>query len=157
MHVVAAALLLACSKPAEEQPRGAGHTDIFGSVAQDATATPEDAGARAQEPEDAGAEEEEDAGACTLADGGSACPMLRFMKNELTDAYAAKNQAAIAAALGRLAKQAPADYTNWRSICDDAAKAAKAGAWPAVKAACRSCHQQYKSQYIAAHRGEALR
>jgi hypothetical protein len=44
-------------------------------------------------------------------------------------------------------KYAPAGYTNWVSISKDAATAARAGNINAAKAACRTCHDQYKKRY----------
>jgi soluble cytochrome b562 len=46
-----------------------------------------------------------------------------------------------------MAKMAPPGYSNWVSISNDGAKAAKAGNLDAAKASCRTCHDQYKAKY----------
>jgi cytochrome c556 len=56
---------------------------------------------------------------------------------------------ALADVLERVAGFAPADpgYPNWASIARDGADAARIQSLDAVKAACRSCHQQYRAKY----------
>lgn len=53
----------------------------------------------------------------------------------------------LAATLDKIAAMAPPGYTNWASIAKDGATAAKGGDLTAAKAACRSCHDQYKQKY----------
>ena len=53
----------------------------------------------------------------------------------------------IASALERATPLAPAGYTNWVSITKDGANAARAAELEAIKAACRGCHEQYKTKY----------
>lgn len=138
------AALCACDKREEpSKPAAAGHTDIFGST----TSAPADAAPAAATP---------DAGTCPAADGGSGCPMLSFMQHEMTTAFAGKNGPEVALLLGKLAARSPAGYSHWASISRDGAQAAKNGDWTAVKAACRACHDQYRAQYLAEHRAEAL-
>jgi cytochrome c556 len=60
---------------------------------------------------------------------------------------AASDFEALATALDKTATFAPAGYTNWVSISKDGAKAARANDLAAVKASCRSCHDQYKTKY----------
>jgi len=55
-------------------------------------------------------------------------------------------------ALTKAASFAPAGYTNWASIANDGAKAAKGGDLNAAKAACRTCHDQYKAKYKSENR-----
>lgn len=144
-------VLAGCNKDsdtgARPAPSGGGTTVIFGSPRADAgLGRPVDAGT-----DDAGAA----ADPCKV-DGGPGCPMLRFMKGEITPAFAGKKNAELAATLDKLAASAPAGYTNWASISRDGAAAAKAGEYTAVKASCRGCHDQYKAKYVAEHRREAL-
>jgi hypothetical protein len=54
---------------------------------------------------------------------------------------------AIAKALDKTATFAPAPYTNWKSISDDGAKAARSHDLAGVKASCKACHDQYKAKY----------
>jgi cytochrome c556 len=53
----------------------------------------------------------------------------------------------LTAALDRLAGMAPSGYPNWASIARDGANAARAQSIEAVRAACRSCHAQYRDRY----------
>jgi cytochrome c556 len=69
------------------------------------------------------------------------------MKANTNAAMASNDFPAIATALDKTATFAPAGYTNWASISKDGAKAARAADLGAVKASCRSCHDQYKSKY----------
>jgi hypothetical protein len=59
-------------------------------------------------------------------------------------------------ALEKIATLAPAGYTNWASIAKDGAAAAKGGDLTAAKAACRTCHDQYKQKYKTEMRGRKL-
>lgn len=54
---------------------------------------------------------------------------------------------ALAEALDAIAAFAPPGYTNWASISNDGAAAARVGDLSAAKASCRSCHDQYKPAY----------
>jgi hypothetical protein len=63
---------------------------------------------------------------------------------------------ALAIAFEKITKMAPAGYTNWVSISKDGAAAAKASNVDASKAACRSCHDQYKAKYKAEMRARTL-
>jgi hypothetical protein len=62
-------------------------------------------------------------------------------------ALLASDFAALAGALDAAAAWAPDGYSNWASIARDGAGAARAGDAEAVRAACRSCHEQYRSRY----------
>lgn len=63
---------------------------------------------------------------------------------------------ALATAFDQIVKFAPAGYTNWASIAKDGAKAAREGQLDAVKAACRGCHDQYKTKYKTEIRARAI-
>lgn len=75
------------------------------------------------------------------------CPLQGWMKENTNPAIAAKDFPALATALDKVATFAPAGYTNWASIAKDGAKAARASDLTATKAACRTCHDQYKDKY----------
>jgi hypothetical protein len=63
---------------------------------------------------------------------------------------------ALGAALDKIVTFAPPGYPNWASIAKDGAAAAKSGDMTAAKAACRSCHEQYKGKYKAEIRGRKI-
>jgi hypothetical protein len=69
------------------------------------------------------------------------------MKANMNPPSLAGDTAALATALEKAASFAPPGYSNWASISNDGAKAAKGGDLAAAKAACRSCHDQYKKKY----------
>jgi len=69
------------------------------------------------------------------------------MKHNMTPPMQAKDYQGLADSLMKASTFAPAGYTNWASIAKDGASAARAADLDAVKAACRGCHDQYKSKY----------
>ena len=69
------------------------------------------------------------------------------MKTHTAPAIVAADFEALQAALDEAATFAPAGYPNWASIARDGADAARMQDLEAVKAACRSCHAQYKERY----------
>lgn len=71
------------------------------------------------------------------------------MKKNTNPAMMSKDWAALVTALDTIATFGPAGYTNWVSIAKDGANAARAADENGVKAACRSCHEQYKAKYRA--------
>lgn len=75
------------------------------------------------------------------------CPLQGWMKTNTAPAMAAKDFGALATAFQKIQTFAPAGYTNWASISKDGAAAAQAQNLDAVKAACRGCHEQYKTKY----------
>jgi cytochrome c553 len=74
------------------------------------------------------------------------------MKANMNPPSLAGDTAALGAALEKAAAFGPPGYTNWKSIANDGAKAAKGGDLAAAKASCRSCHDQYKKKYQAEFR-----
>jgi hypothetical protein len=80
------------------------------------------------------------------------CPLQAWMKANMNPPSLAGDTAALATALEKAASFAPPGYTNWTSISNDGAKAAKGGDLAAAKASCRSCHDQYKKKYQAEFR-----
>lgn len=75
------------------------------------------------------------------------CPLQAWMKANANPPVLRNDLPGIATALDKVAGFAPAGYTNWASIAKDGATAAKGGDITAAKAACRSCHDQYKTKY----------
>jgi hypothetical protein len=59
----------------------------------------------------------------------------------------AGDMASLAGDLDKIATMAPAGYTKWAAIAKDGATAARAANNDAVKASCRTCHDQYKTKY----------
>ncbi|HLK35636.1 MAG TPA: hypothetical protein VKU41_02715, partial [Polyangiaceae bacterium] len=62
-------------------------------------------------------------------------------------AMSAQDFDGIATALDKVVTFAPSGYGNWASIARDGAAAARSQNLDAVKASCRSCHNQYKDKY----------
>jgi hypothetical protein len=69
------------------------------------------------------------------------------MKANTGPAMMSQDFEALAEALDRVATFAPPGYPNWASIARDGASAAQVLDLEAVRAACRSCHSQYKDRY----------
>jgi hypothetical protein len=74
-------------------------------------------------------------------------PLAVWMRGPATAAFNTGNLESIGASFEQMAAWAPAGYRNWASIANDGSSAARAGSLEGVKAACRGCHAQYKSQY----------
>ena len=75
------------------------------------------------------------------------CPLQHWMKENTAAAMASNDLPAAATALDKIVKFAPAGYTNWASIAKDGAAAARKSDADGTKAACRTCHDQYKNKY----------
>ena len=84
------------------------------------------------------------------------CPLGAWMKANATPAITGQNFEALASVLDKTAAFAPKDYPNWASIAQDGADAARAQNLDAVKASCRSCHNQYRWHYKTEMRGRPL-
>jgi hypothetical protein len=84
------------------------------------------------------------------------CPLQAWMKTNTAPAMAAGDLPALATAFDQIAKFAPAGYANWASIAKDGARAGREAQLDAVKAACRGCHDQYKTKYKTEIRTRAL-
>jgi len=92
--------------------------------------------------------------AATAADAGPACggktnpcPLQAWMKSNSNTAVASGDGPTIAKSFEDTVRFAPPGYPNWASISNDGAKAARSGNIEAAKAACRTCHDQYKERY----------
>jgi hypothetical protein len=95
------------------------------------------------------------------ADAGlsrESAPLLFFMRDRIAPATRRNDAVSLAEALDELATFAPSEpaYANWASIAKDAADAARAGSVEGVRAACRSCHTQYRAPYKNALRARRL-
>lgn len=75
------------------------------------------------------------------------CPLYAWMKANTSAAMSAQDFDALAVALDKVVRFAPAGYGNWASISKDGANAARAQSLDGVKASCRGCHNQYKDKY----------
>jgi hypothetical protein len=75
------------------------------------------------------------------------CPLNAWMKANTSPAIFANDFETLAIDFEKVASFAPANYQNWSSIAKDGADAARARSLDGVKAACRSCHAQYKDRY----------
>lgn len=80
------------------------------------------------------------------------CPLQAWMKANMNPPVMASDTAKLGEVLEKAAAFAPPGFTNWKSIANDGAKAAKGGDLAAAKASCRSCHDQYKKKYQAEQR-----
>ena len=66
------------------------------------------------------------------------------------------DNAALATDFDKIVTFAPAGYTKWASIAKDGATAARGANTDAAKAACRGCHDQYKTKYKTEMRTRAV-
>jgi hypothetical protein len=107
-----------------------------------------DAGTSATVAADAGSE----CGTKPLPD----CPLQGWMKTNANPPVMANDLPALATALDKVVGFAPAGYANWASIARDGAAAARSGDLTAAKAACRTCHDQYKQKYKTELRARKL-
>jgi hypothetical protein len=67
----------------------------------------------------------------------------------MATAAASGDGEALAKALDEVAAHAPPGLANWASIAKSGATKARAGDFDGAKAACKSCHDQYKARYRA--------
>ncbi|MBX3216865.1 MAG: hypothetical protein KF850_32825, partial [Labilithrix sp.] len=77
------------------------------------------------------------------------CPLQAWMKAHANPPVMTNDLPGLATVLDKTAAFAPpgAGYESWASISKDGAAAARSGDLAAAKAACRSCHDQYKQKY----------
>ena len=74
------------------------------------------------------------------------------MKSTLRTYLNAKDTTRLARALEQLGAKTPPGYDGWRETALAAAKAAGSGDIPAVKAACKSCHDQHRTRFRSERR-----
>jgi hypothetical protein len=77
------------------------------------------------------------------------CPLQSWMKANFPQAVSTSNYAALEAGFTKVATLGLPTTPNWASIAKDGAAAAHASNLPGVKAACTSCHDQYRARYRA--------
>jgi hypothetical protein len=96
------------------------------------------------------------------AEPASTAPLRSWMKSNVAPALAQRRLPDVADMFDAMAQaqtkqvEKPAKYPNWVSIAKDGAAAARIGNLEATKAACRGCHDQYKTKYAEADRGRAF-
>jgi hypothetical protein len=78
------------------------------------------------------------------------------MKANMAPAAASDDAPALAKAFDYVAARAPSSMPNWASIAKGAAAKARAGDIAGGKAACKSCHDQYKAKYKVEMRDRAF-
>lgn len=116
------------------------------------TSDKKDGGSAAATPATSGSAAAAECGTKPLPD----CPLQAWMKSNANPPVMTSDTAKLAVALDKIATFAPPGYTNWASISKDGAKAAQGGDLAAAKAACRSCHDQYKQKYKTEMRGRKI-
>ena len=84
------------------------------------------------------------------------CPMQAWMKANAAGALASEDLGAIALAFGKMAALAPPGYGGWSTIAGEGAAAAKGGNLQLARAACSSCHTQYRAKYKSENRARSL-
>ena len=84
------------------------------------------------------------------------CPMQRWMKSNAAGALASEDLAAVAASFAKIAALAPPGFGSWASIAAEGAAAAKGGNLQGARAACSSCHTQYRGKYKSENRARPL-
>ncbi|HQY62547.1 MAG: hypothetical protein IPF92_14895 [Myxococcales bacterium] len=84
------------------------------------------------------------------------CPLQAWMKAHANPPMAAGDTPGLGDVFDQMVNLGPPGYTNWASISRDGAKAAKLGKLDGAKAACRSCHDQYKAKYRLAFRDRKI-
>jgi hypothetical protein len=88
------------------------------------------------------------------------CPLQKWMQDNVGSKLADGNLAALATSLDKVATIAPdPTWTDWAKFAKDGAAAARQGGdtgTQAAKAACKSCHDKYKSDYKTKFRTKAV-
>jgi hypothetical protein len=84
------------------------------------------------------------------------CPLQSWMKANLQARLNAGDLRRLAPALDELASRAPAGFAGWKASATRAAEAARRNDVAAVKAECKSCHDQDRSRYRAELRNTHL-
>jgi hypothetical protein len=136
--------LVACSRDSDAPKATPGLSTASATVA--ASASP---GSTVQDPEPTATVTAE------AVDAGAA-PLRAWMKREMGPAFGARKLPETAALLEQVATHKVKGLSNWASIARDGAAAARAGNYEAVKASCRTCHEQFKAKYIETSRALAF-
>lgn len=101
-------------------------------------------------------ERDADAGPICTPDVARGCPLFRRMVDKTARLLASGDALAVAKELDAIAELGPKELAAWRSISRDGAQAARDGKLAAVRAACSSCHRQYRAIYIRDHRSRVF-
>jgi cytochrome c556 len=94
-------------------------------------------------------------------EGQPKCPLQGWMEQNMQAPFEKEDLKALGAALEKAAKMSPdpkwnEGATGWAKIANDAAAAAKAGDFKAVRESCKTCHKAWRKQYREQHRKKAL-
>jgi hypothetical protein len=84
------------------------------------------------------------------------CPLQNWMKATLKSYLNASDTTRLAKSLEQLAEKAPPGFDGWKDSALSAAKAARGGDIPAVKAECKHCHDQHRNRFRAERRTTPL-
>ena len=80
--------------------------------------------------------------------GQPPCPLQDWMRKNVAGALAASDAAALSVALGKAATLAPAPaWASWATAATAGAAAAKKGDIAGARAACKSCHDAWRTTY----------
>ena len=75
------------------------------------------------------------------------CPTQKWMKENMKPALDQQDGPKLAQAFETVAAHAPPGYSGWDTIAKKGADAARANDIPAVKAACKSCHDDLRPRF----------
>jgi hypothetical protein len=88
------------------------------------------------------------------------CPLQKWMQDNIGSKMSDGNLDAVAAGLDKVATMSPdPTWTDWAKFSKDGAAAARKGGddgTQGAKAACKSCHDKYKSDYKTKFRTRAV-
>jgi hypothetical protein len=85
------------------------------------------------------------------------CPLQSWMRKNVSTAVAAKDTAALARALDRVATFSPDPSWSWAEMSVKAADAARRGDMAEARKSCQGCHNAYKAQWQEKFRTRAVR
>jgi len=94
--------------------------------------------------------EEADAGPASATCGKKPlpdCPLQKWMKENMKPAFDQKDNVALAKALDHVAAHPPTGFAGWDTTAKKGADAARAGDSDAVKASCKSCHEELRARF----------
>lgn len=90
------------------------------------------------------------------AKGQPDCPLQGWMKDSVRVYMNAGDNSRLAASFDQLASRVPVGYTGWEASARRAAEAARKADTAAVKAECKSCHDQFRERFRSEMRGVLL-
>jgi hypothetical protein len=85
------------------------------------------------------------------------CPLQAWMRKNVAPAVAAKDAAAPAVALERVATFSPDASWSWAEMSRQAAAAARRGDLAEARKSCQGCHHTYKAEWNAKYRTRPVR